>query len=278
LGLTNIANAGEIKLGVQNVRGAAKAMARWDALGKLLGSQVGEKVTIRPVKPKDSVNAMKAGQIDYMLCNPVVAVNLAEKLGAEPVASLNGKYGPQFAGVIIAKKGNGIVKDTDLKGKKVLAYQFGISAGAYVFQVYHLMRQGIDPQKDFAVFKPAKKQDDIVLSVKAGVFDAGFIRSGVLENMVKEGKISMNDIEIVDQKTGDGFELPHSTELYPEFYFMASSSTEAATRAKVQASLLKMSADIPAIKVARIKGFVEPISLDKMKAALKALKLPPYND
>jgi ABC-type phosphate/phosphonate transport system substrate-binding protein len=277
LGLTNIANAGEINLGVQNVRGAAKAMARWDALGKLLGSQVGEKVTIRPLKPQTTIYAMKSGQIDYMLCNPVVAVNLAEKLGAEPIASLNNKHGPQFAGVIIAKKGSGIVNDSDLKGKKVLAYQFGTGAGAFVFQVYHLMQQGIDPFKDFAVFKEAKKQDDIVLSVKAGVFDAGFIRSGVLENMVKEGKVAMNDVEIVDQKTGDGFDLVHSTELYPEFYVMGSKNADAASIAKVKASLLKMTTDNAAVKIARIEGFVEPISLDSMKVALKALKLPPYD-
>jgi ABC-type phosphate/phosphonate transport system substrate-binding protein len=252
-------------------------MARWNALSNLLGSQIGEKITLMPLKPNDTVNAMKGSAVDYMLCNPVVAVNLAEKLGAQTLVSLNGMQGSQFAGVIIAKKGSGIVKDTDLKGKKVMAYQFGVGAGAYVFQVYHLMQQGIDAHKDFAAFKEAKKQDDIVLAVKAGVFDAGFVRTGVLENMVKEGKLTMNDIAIVDQKTNDGFALVHSTELYPEFYVMARSGMDAATNDKVKAALLELEADNAAVKSAKIKGFIEPLPLDGMKAALKGLKLPPYD-
>ena len=72
-----------------------------------------------------------------------------------------------------------------------MGFKFKRSAAAYVFQVKHMQDLGIDPHKDFAVFKEAKKQDDIVLAVKSGLFDAGFVKSGLLEAMVKKGKVSL---------------------------------------------------------------------------------------
>lgn len=275
-GMSGMADAGEIKFGVQNVRGADKAKAQWDALGKYLSGATGETVNIVPVKPEGTVDAVKDGSADYMLCNPVVAVQLAETLGAKPVASLNGMQGAQFAGVIFSKKGSGIAKAEDLKGKKVMGYQFGAGAGAYVFQVYYLKKLGIDAHKDFAAFTEAKKQDDIVLAVKAGVVDAGFVRTGVLENMAKEGKVSLDDFEIVDPKNDD-LKLLHTTKPYPDFLVMASSKVDAAVVAKVEAALIKLGADDEAAKNGKIKGFVAPLSLDDMKAALKELKLAPYD-
>lgn len=277
LGLSDMADADDIMFGVQNVRGADKAKAQWDTLGKFLSSEIGETVTIVPVKPEATDESVKNGLVDYMLCNPAVAVNLQERFGAKPLASLVGMEGSQFAGVILAKKGSGITKGTDLKGKKVMAYQIGSGAGAYAFQVYHLKHQGIDAHKDFAGFTEAKKQDDIPLAVKAGVVDAGFVRTGVLEGMAKEGKVAMEDFVIIDAKSGDGLPLVHSTALYPEFFAMSGPKADAAVSGRIKSALLKIDADHEAAKAGKIKGFSEPLSLDSMTAALKDLKLAPFD-
>ncbi len=156
-----------------------------------------------------------------------------------------------------------------------MAFKFKRSAAAYVFQVKHLMDQGIDPHKDFAVFKEAKKQDDIVLAVKAGIFDAGFIKSGLLEAMEKEGKIKMSDFEIVD-KQSDNFKHVHSTKLYPEWSVSASAKADSATSDKLKAALLKLSSGDQASKSGKIVGFAEAPNLDELDNTLKTLKLPPY--
>jgi ABC-type phosphate/phosphonate transport system substrate-binding protein len=157
-----------------------------------------------------------------------------------------------------------------------MGFKFNRSAAAYVFQVKHLKDHGIDPHKDFAVFKEAKKQDDIVLAVKAGTFDAGFVKSGLLEAMAKEGKIKLSDFEIVDQKT-DGLTAVHTTKLYPEWYMSASSTADKALSEKIKSALLKLGSDNKASKKAKISGFVAPLNLDDLKGTLQALKLPPYN-
>jgi len=185
------------------------------------------------------------------------------------------KSGSQFAGVIIANKAKGINKVADLKGKKVMAFKFGSSAAAYVFQVYHVSKQGIEPSRDFAVFKEAKKQDDIVLAVKSGIFDAGFIKSGLLEAMAKEGKIKLSDFTIVDKRS-DNLTDVHSTIPYPNWYLAARAKVSSALVGKVKKAALSLKATDAAAKKAKIVGFVKPLKLDDMKATLKALKLPPY--
>ncbi len=266
----------EVKVGVQAPRGALKAMKRWGDLGEYLQSSIGSDVKIVPLKPNETVDAVKKGSVDYMLSNPVLAVIMEKKLQSKPIATMKRKSGSQFAGVIISKKGSGITKAEHLKGKKVMGFKFKRSAAAYVFQVKHLMDKGIDPHKDFKIFKEAKKQDDIVLAVKSGLLDAGFIKSGLLEAMAKEGKIKLDDFEIVDQQTGDSLKHVHSTKLYPEWTLTATAKTDAGTSDKVKGAVLKLNAGEKASKSAKIEGFVDALSLGELDNTLKTLNLPPY--
>ncbi|MFV2059414.1 MAG: phosphate/phosphite/phosphonate ABC transporter substrate-binding protein [Gammaproteobacteria bacterium] len=275
LGL-NFAQAAEVKVGVMASRGNLKAMKRWSEVGKYLSAETGTKIKIVPLKPNKTIEAVSAGKVDYMLANPVLTVAMQEKLGTSPLVTLKKKSGPHFAGVIIAKKGSGITKAEDLKGKKVMGYKFKRSAAAYVFQVKYLMDKGIDPHKDFAVFKEAKGQDDIVLAVKAGTYDAGMVKSGLLEAMAKEGKISMSDFVVIDPQK-DGLTAVHTTKLYPQWYMSSTKKSNPELSNKIKSALLKLSSADAASKKAKIAGFVEPLSLDDLKVTLKALKLPPYN-
>jgi len=273
---SSVIQAAEVNVGVMAPRGNLKAMKRWGEVGKYLTAETGTKIKIIPLKPSDALKAVADGKVSYALVNPVLTVAMQEKLGATPIATMKKKTGAEFAGVIISKKGSGITKAADLKGKKVMGFKFNRSAAAYVFQVKHLKDHGIDPHKDFAVFKEAKKQDDIVLAVKAGTFDAGFVKSGLLEAMAKEGKIKLSDFEIVDKKT-DGLTAVHTTKLYPEWYMSASSSADKELSNKIKSALLKLASDNKASKKAKITGFVAPLDLDDLKGTLQALKLPPYN-
>lgn len=272
----SLLQAAEVKVGVMASRGNLKAMKRWSEVGKYLSAETGTKVKIVPLKPNKTIKAVAAGKVDYMLANPVLTVAMQEKLGTAPLVTMKKKSGPHFAGVIIAKKGSGITKAADLKGKKVMGYKFKRSAAAYVFQVKYLMDKGIDPHKDFAVFKEAKGQDDIVLAVKAGTYDAGMIKSGLLEMMAKEGKIKLSDFIIIDPQK-DGLSAVHTTKLYPQWYMSSTSKANPDLSRKIKSALLKLSSDNNASKKAKIAGFVAPLSLDDLKVTLKALKLPPYN-
>lgn len=267
----------EIRMGVNAERGELKAIEKWGELAKYLSSETGQTVKLVPLLVSNILDAAKNGEADILLANPLFTVIIKEKHNFNPIATLNETTGSQFAGVIIASRGSGITKGTDLKGKKVMSLKFKVAAGAYLFQAYHLYQQGIDVHKDFASFTEAKKQDDIVLAVKAGLIDAGFIRSGQLESMEKEGKIKIDEFVIVDQRTDPRFPFVHSTVLYPEWFFSTTAKMDQNLVARIKGALLKLKPENKAAKTADINGFIEPLSLDGLKKAMKTLKVAPYD-
>ena len=269
------AHAADLRMAVNAPRGAVDAH-KWLAIAEQLVAKTGKTIEVIPYSPLKIDDAIANGEVDFGLLNPVSAVVVIEKFNAKPLATLKANGTAFFAGVIIARKDSGITKAADLKDKKVKAFNIGASAGAYVFQTYHLLQQGIDAHKDFAEFKDARKQDEIVLAVELGMADAGFVRSGLIESMVKEEKIKLDKFVIIDQREDD-LKLIHSTDLYPEWFLVAAAKTDADLIKKVQAAAMNVKATDEAAKTAEIDGFVEPQNLDGLRKALKALKLAPYD-
>jgi ABC-type phosphate/phosphonate transport system substrate-binding protein len=262
----------EIHFGVNAPRGVNEALTTWGELGKYLSAEVGQPVKIVPLKVMDLVADVVLQDIRFVMVNPVQMVHLQDIFHATPLVSLNSPLGPRFAGVIIARKGSGITHAEALKGKRVVALG-RTAAAAYMLQAYHLLKRGIDVHKDFASFQPAQKQDDLAMLVQKGVADAAFVRSGLLEEMEKEGKLKVADFEIIDQKRGDDFAPVHTTVLYPEWYVAATAKTDAALAQRVKAALLRLTSTTEAARVARINGFVEPLALDEWKALVAALRV-----
>lgn len=266
-----------VRLGVLAPRGELKAQTRWDELVNYLEQETGHQVKLVPLPPPQVFNAAQQGQVELVLSHSPHTVQLEEKLGATVMATLNKKDGPRFGGVIIARKDSGIKTAGDLRGKNVMSLKFRAAAGAYIFQTYHLMSRGIDPHKDFGNLREGKKQDDLVLAVNNGLIDAAFVRTGLLENMHKEGKINIDDFQIVDQQTSSDFSLARTTALYPEWCLSALPVLDQKITDQFKSAVINLAPEHHAARSAGIKGFVEPVSLDEIKQALKFLKISPYS-
>lgn len=268
--------ANEMHFGVQASRNAIQTMKEWDGMQKYLETETGIKVNLVPLNPAQTLGAIRTGQIDMMLANPVLAFTLQVRDGYKPILTQLSQAGPYFAGVIFVRKDSDLHEVADLKGRKVMAFKFKSAAAAYVFQVKHLLDKGIDAHKEFSDFREARTQDDIVFAVQAGVMDAGFIKAGLLETMSKEGKVKFDDFRVLDKVEGK-YLYAHTTKLYPDWTLMVNPKYDAQNIVKIKAALVKLNASHPACKAANIHGFTDPLSLDEMGIALKALKLPPYD-
>ena len=266
----------EVVVGLNSPRGEAKAMRQWGPLADYLEEVLGEKVRLRPNKVEKLLKLTEKGEVDFVFANPVQTIIMQEELGVTPLVTRNNKNGPMFAGLIIALKKSGIRTAADLKGKSVISLSPS-AAAAYVFQSYHLLQKGIDPHKDFASFTEGKKLDSLVYHVRNGLAAAAFIKTGVLENMAKEGKIDIDQFVVVDQRKDANFPQLHTTQLYPGWFFSATPKAEDKMVVKVKEALLRLTSDHPACKTAKINGFVDDLPLDELKIALKALKVRPYN-
>lgn len=270
------AQADTYRFGVVSLRGAPEAMTRWKPLADYFRSVTGDNFEVVPIMSAQLDDAAIKGEIDLVLANPATAVSIIERAGATPLATLQMGGIKEFAGVILARKGSGIEKASDLKGKKVFAYQVGESAGGYIFQAYHLLQRGVDSRHDFSSIIDIKTQDGIVSAVENGDADAGFIRSDLLERMVQEGKTKMEFFTIVDQIVDD-YPYVHSTELYPEWFLLAGPNVNRGKAAQIQQAALDLTKNSPVAHASNIDGFVAPLSLEKLKTALRTLKLAPFN-
>jgi len=265
----------DVNLGVLANRGEVQAREEWTGVAESLSKSLGETVNLVTLPIDKTVDAMGSKQVDLLISNPVIEANVIEKFAAKPLATINMGGGFEFGGVILANKDSKIEKAEDMKGKKVMSYSPD-SAGAYIFQVYHLKKKGIDATKDFGSFVVAKKQDDIPRAVKAGVFDAGFVRTGVLESMEKKDKLKVSDFVIVDRVMAPSGDV-RTTELYPEWGIAARADADPVKVEKIKKALIGMKADDPAIQKANVKGFAEPKDLKPLTVVLKEMKVPPFD-
>lgn len=266
----------DLRLGVLANRGELEATARWNGFADYLTEALGEKVVLVPLHPSKVAAAAKGGEVDMLFSHSPHTVLATEVIGGTLLATLNTPAGSRFGGVIVARRDSGIKVAADLRGKKVMSLKFKAAAGAYIFQAYHLLTQGIDPHADFASLREGKKQDDLVLAVRNGFIDAAFVRTGLLEAMAKEGKIKIEDFQIVDQRQEAGFPFLLSTALYPEWGFTALPSIPVARHQVLQDALMKITPKMTIAQKGRMVGFVEPQPLDGMRAALQRLQITPY--
>lgn len=264
----------DVKIGILAKRGAAKAMKKWGVTGKYLTRELGEKVTIIPLKFTAIEPMVKDGKIDFLLANSAFFVEMEKKYQARAVATLvnsrGGKALDTFGGVILVKKESPIQSLADIKGKKFMVVKYSSFGGGQMAWRL-LVDNGIDPMKDTAAFLQGKKHDNVVLAVKNGAVEVGSVRSDTMERMEGEGKIKMSDFRIIHQ-VNDDFPFVHSTRLYPEWPMAALAQTDDGLAAKVTTALTSLSADSASAKTAKIVGWKKPADYSSVRDCLTTIK------
>ena len=274
LSLYAVGSQAELTMLVNTSRSPVKAQKQWGGVAHYFSQAVGEPIKIVAVPPSKVESHARSSKTDIFIVNPVMSSLVAHRYKGKLLATVKRGNGAKFGGVIFSKKGSGITRAADLRNKNIMTYKKA-SAAAYAFQMFHLKSKGIT-ESDFSSMRIARRQDDIVLAVRAGVVDAGFVRTGILEAMIKEGKISLDEFEIIDQKQ-DGFAQIHSTILYPEWYLIVTGNKGKKHAPKLSRAALALSADNEAAKKAKIKGFVEPLSRKNLDKMLRSMRLPPFD-
>ncbi len=269
--------AAPLRLGVLANRGELAAKTQWSDFAAWLGTQAGRPGELVPLAIAQVPKAVAERGIDLLICNPGLAARVVKENAAVPLATWKAKDGAtRMAGVILANPKAGIATVGDLRGRKVMTYGDD-SAGAWQFQAGLLQTRGLDPAKDI-VRTISKKQDDIVLAVKAGAFDAGFVRNGVLEDMIAKGKVAAADVVVVEPQPAEaGFAQARSTPFYPEWFLLATAGLDAGQAKTLAAACLALPADQPALGKAEITGWIAPMDLAPTLELLKALKQPPFD-
>lgn len=268
-------------IGVLAFRSKAETLQEWQPLADYLNTQIStHSFTIRPLSYAEFNDAAKANELDFMFTNPEHYIYLSTKYDATRIATLirtniGGKELTEFGGVIISRSNRSDIKNlNDIKGKRVAAVD-ELSLGGYLAQRKLFEENGINIADQSSISFVDMPHDKVVYSVEKGASDIGFIRTGVLEKMAKEGKIKREDFKIIHPV--DNFPLALSTALYPEWPFASTKKTNHTLANKVVVALLKLPYGSDITKKAGYYGWSIPLSYEGIRTMMQELRVKPYD-
>ncbi|RLW67011.1 MAG: hypothetical protein B6D73_00685 [gamma proteobacterium symbiont of Stewartia floridana] len=286
LGLTlafNTLHAAEtLTLGVLAYLPKAQMISRYQPLVDYLSDQLGDrKVELLPLAyDGDEIEAaLASGSIDLLLTNPSHFIKLRTQndlSGAmlTQVVVRNGQPVSVFGGVIITTTQRPDINTLkDLSNMRIAAAD-PRSLGGFQAQVFEAISQGVEL---YGPIDYLKKHDLVVNAVLSGKADAGFIRSGVLEGLVRAKKLDLNRIKVLNPQKKDNFPFLLSTRLYPEWPLVALPQLAPHDVRRIASALLALRADHPAAHIARIGGYDPPADYLPVEELARALRVPPYD-
>jgi two-component system, LuxR family, sensor histidine kinase TtrS len=258
----------EIKIGVLAQRGAETAMKEWGPLGEHLAKELGEQVTIVPVKFSEFRDWYWSEPKAYIIANSWFYVRAKVRRGASALATIKYKgQGTFFGGVIFARRDSGIASIQDLKGKVVMCPRFS-SLGGWLFQKGVMVKHGVTPEKDFKMLleSPDESHDGVVLAVRDRKADVGTVRTNLMEAMQREGKIDLKDFIILNSQHHDNFSVVCSTPLYPDWPVAAMGQVSQEQAEKLKNVLLAIPPGHPVLEQARgIERFIGPLDYSQWR-------------
>lgn len=272
-----------VKIGVLAFRPRVQTMAQWQPLALALKKAIPERdFLIQVYDLKDLELAVASRQVDFVLTNPGHYVVLTRRLGLQaPLATLlmdeGGQETSALGGVMFTRAGDTEVKTlSDVKGKSIAAVSRD-SLGGYQVQAYELLQAGVDVTRDNPLSFLGLPQDKVVQAVLEGRAVLGFVRSGLLEAMTREGKLDPARVRVINTQQLPSFPVQTSTALYPEWPFSCLTHVDEHLARQVAAALYLLHLDAIRIQTMGIRGFSVPADYTPVADMLRELRLPPFD-
>ena len=271
-------------LGVLAVRPKPETVARWQPLADYLSRSLdGYQVRLLPLDQQELQHALEKHQLDLLFTNAAdyiqlrqknsltgALATLADRQNSQPVSSLGG--------VIFTRHDRGdIVALSDLKGKTLACFSMTGSLGSYPAPALELLKVGIRLPDDAELLITGTPQDLAVEAVLSGTADAGFVRTGILEQMVAQGKLDLRQLKIINRQELPSYPFIVSTRLYPEWPMLALPHLPEDVGRRIAAALLLLEPDGAVARKSKISGFTVPADYQVVEDLLRELRLPPFD-
>ncbi|MDZ4152514.1 EAL domain-containing protein, partial [Methylicorpusculum sp.] len=221
-------------------------------------------------------------EVDIVLTNPghAIQLQLQHNLSAPLVTQVNQADAYKlsaFGGVIFTRHDALSINSLADLSEKRIAVTLINSAGGYQMQAFELLSAGVPLPKKQKLIRTGMPHDLVVEAVMTGQADAGFVRSGVLEELQHEGKLDLDQIKIINKQQLPAYPFISSTRLYPEWPVSVMPQVDEQLTRKLIIALLNLPPDSPAAHSAGIIGFIPPANYEGAHEVLRKLRLPPYD-
>jgi PAS domain S-box-containing protein len=272
----------EVKIGILAYRPTAMVQAQWAPLADSLNQSIkGYHFVIEAYDFAQLQTATSSHQVDFVLTNPGNYLLMSRLFGlSAPLVTLSnleqGQNINAMGGVIFIRADRSDIHHLqDVRGKTVAATSID-SLGGYALQIYELAEIGIS-RKDFKLLESNMPHDNVIEDVLTQRADVGFVRSGILESLAREGKLNLAEISIINQQNLPGFPLRVSTRLYPEWPLAALPQTDKNLKRYVAAHLLSLNENKKLTQALHIHGFDVPADYSSVENVLRKLRMPPFD-
>jgi len=215
-----------------------------------LAKELGVKVQFTPVVDyAATVEGLAARKLDLVWYGGFTSVQAVRRTNGQATRLAMRKEDAEFKSVFVTRKDSGIKSPGDLKGK-TFAFGSVSSTSGHLMPRYFLLKNGIDPERDFAQ-KPAFSgaHDATALWVESGKVDAGALNFLVWDKLVETKKVDLTKITVF-----------WTTPPYVDYVWTARSDLDPGLRERITQAFLKLKYDNPEHKklldLHRTKGYL----------------------
>ncbi|MGM0826050.1 MAG: PhnD/SsuA/transferrin family substrate-binding protein [Pseudomonadota bacterium] len=225
-------------------------------------------------------DALEAGNIDFILTNPRHFLAVRQQYNVSgALATLKAYQGGRslslLAGVILAPAEANIETLAELEGR-IIGVPGKRFLGGFLTQAYEIHQQGYDPER-FADYRELGSHDAVMQALLNGQIDAGFVRSGILEDWLASGRLAPNTLNVIHKHSLHShtrLPLAHSTRLYPEWALAAMPHVPMEDIRRVSNALLQLDGVVP--NGNNSVGFDPPQDYLSVELAARALGVAPF--
>ncbi|AET61079.1 phosphonate ABC transporter substrate-binding protein [Paenibacillus terrae HPL-003] len=189
----------KLRIGVIPSEDSENVESKMEPLKNYLSKKLGLEVEIFVANDYTAVvEAMRSKQIDVAHLGPFSYLLATDKANAEAIVSkVTLETGlPTYKSVILARKDSGIKSISDLKGK-TFAFIDPASTSGNLVPRNELLKNGIDPDKDFSTSIYAGGGDASALSVQNKKVDAGATSDTEYKTMMEKNLLP--DVDIIHE-------------------------------------------------------------------------------
>jgi diguanylate cyclase (GGDEF)-like protein/PAS domain S-box-containing protein len=272
-----------VRIGVLANRGMEVALRQWGPHADYLNERLpSRRFAIVPMDFRDLDRAAAEHSVQFVITNTGHYSSLEYDGHLIRLATLRraGPHGPldRFGGVVITQPDrDDIHAYANLRGKRLLIPSF-TSLGGWQVHLREALDVGVDLRTDAADIRETQNHEDVVAGILAGQADVGLIRSDLLEEMAREGRLKLPDLKVVNLRVEAGFPYLLSTRLYPEWPFAKVRGTPDGLARDVLMALLDMPIESPAATAAGIHSWTLPLTYQSMQDLFRETRLGPYAD
>lgn len=142
------------------------------------------------------VDQFHAREIDLALFGGATFVEAERRSGAVPLVLREKDL--NFTSFFIVRPENPAKSLADLQGS-VFCFGSRMSTSGHFMPRQFLQEQGIDPDSFFGEVHYSAAHDETIYRVRDGLADAGAVNAAIFENMTFDGRISYDDIRVLEQ-------------------------------------------------------------------------------